>query len=130
VYNNIFSISPDSADFAAGILGFSNVPSPNNCFLTTFPLLGPYFDPNGQVLSNGSLLVRLVFDCNCPCADYQITGNNHVSISLDENGMVIGSPQVRPNDQLKPDNSYYILQAYSNAGQLVLGPKVVKILST
>lgn len=99
------------------------------CFLVDWPLPGPYLSPTGTPLSNGSLSVRLVFDCNCPCADYQITGNNHVIMPLDEDGIVIDNPQVRPNDQLKPDGSYYILQAYSAQGELVLGPRTVYITS-
>jgi hypothetical protein len=85
----------------------------------------------GRVLSNGYLLLRLVFDCNCPCADYQITGNNYIRIPLNVNGMVSMSPpvQIRPNDQLKPNGSYYILQAFSESGQLVLGPKTLLITS-
>jgi hypothetical protein len=99
------------------------------CFLVDFPINGPFYDATGKVLSNGYLALRLVFDCNCPCADYQITGNNHTTIQLDSNGMVTGSPQIRPNDQLKPNGSYYILQAFSEAGQLVLGPKVLLVTS-
>src|ERR1035441_1710741 len=104
----------------------------STCYLVDFPVNGPFYDPMGRVLSNGYLLLRLVFDCNCPCADYQITGNNHTRIPLDVNGMVPTSPpiQIRPNDQLKPGGSYYILQAYSETGQLCLGSKILKVLSS
>ena len=106
-------------------------PPPTNCFLVDFPIVGPFYDPTGKVLNNGSISIRLVFDCNCPCADYQITGNNHTIIPLDVNGMAPNSPaiQIRPNDQLKPDGSYYIIQVYSESGQLVLGPKTLVVTS-
>ena len=109
-----------------------NVFPPPPCYLVDFPVNGPFYGPTGQLLRNGYLLIRLVFDCNCPCADYQITGNNRVKVPLDINGNVPVSPpvQIRPNDQLKPDGSYYILQAFSEAGQLCLGSKVLKILSS
>lgn len=92
------------------------------CFLVEFPFTGPYNSPEGFPISNGHLLVRLAFDCNCFCDDYQVTGNNHSKLFLDEDGFIIGTPMVRPNDQLNPLGSYYIIQVFSEAGQLIFGP--------
>ena len=112
--------------YIEGTMTVSICPPPS-CQLVDFPLPGPYTDPSGQPITNGTVSIRLVFDCNCPCADYQITGNNHSILQLDGDGIIIGSPQIRPNNQLKPDGSYYILQVYTESGQLIYGPRKLVI---
>ena len=116
----------DLDDIVHGFIGCSSSP---DCFKVDWPLT-TYFKPDGTPLANGYILVKLVFDCECPCANYQITGSNWVKVNLDSNGVIIGTHQVRPNPQLKPDGSYYIVNAYTQEGQLVLGPKKVVISGT
>lgn len=120
-YNNVFSILPNTANLNAAILAFST-----GCFKLPFPIT-QYFDIFGNPLSNGTLHIKLSYDCSCPCDDYQVTGNDYVIIQLDSTGTIVGSPQFRPNNQLFPSGSYYVLEAYSSTGQLAVEPQKVTI---
>ena len=96
-----------------------------SCFTVPFPIQ-TFVDFEGNPLANGYLLIRLMADCQCPCLSYQTT-SNYARISLNGSGVISGTPQFRPNNQLLPLGSYYILEAYSAIGQLCYGPVKITV---
>jgi len=79
-----------------------------------------FTDPSGNVLSNGYILLELNEDVKSPsgslCQGMTLRG------TLDANGALVSVPQVWPNSQLSPSDSYYILRGFTSDGELVLGP--------
>lgn len=79
-----------------------------------------YSTPAGQPLSFGYILIALSSDAFSPGG--QVSQRRIVKIPLDVNGEIIGSDLFWSNYDLLPVNTYYILRAYTEEGQLVLGP--------
>ncbi len=100
--------------------------APNNL------IFGRFQDPDGNTLSFGRVEFELSADAivngtTAVCAGYI------VSFKLDVNGDVTYSPETPalwPNDVLSPANTYYVVRAYTQAGQLAWGPNPQQIIST
>lgn len=92
---------------------------------------GAFQDPSGNPLANGYLLMQLSQDASVNGVD-QIAAGIELKISLDANGNVVTSPAqyVWPNDVLTPANTFYMVSAYTAAGQLVWGPNAQQVFST
>lgn len=86
-----------------------------------------YNGPDGLPLSNGYLLVSISNDAMS--VDGQLCYQLVTKVPLDNNGQIIGALTFFPNNQLNPLGTYYIVNGYTSAGQLVLGPVAVYINS-
>ena len=84
-----------------------------------------FTDPSGSALSGGYILLEVNEDVQSPsgllCRGMTLRGE------LDVNGALISVPQVWPNSQLLPSDSYYVLRGYTSSGELVLGPMRVTV---
>lgn len=78
---------------------------------------GAFQDALGNPLSLGYLKVRLNIDAVSSAND-QISAGVVVTVPLDVNGLVSGSAEFWPTDELTPD-TVYIVKAYTAAGQFV-----------
>lgn len=97
---------------------------------TEVQLLGGSFqDAEGNFLANGKLTFVLSQDIQVN-GNTQICGGLEISVPLDANGNVIGSPPyyVWPNDTGDPINTFYTITGYSSIGQLSWGPNAQQIL--
>lgn len=96
---------------------------------------GNFQDAQGNLLANGYLLFELNQDAIVN-TNTMICAGMIIQVPLDANGNVVTSPAYSfwTNDLITPINtsvgSYYLVSAYSAAGELVWGPISVQILST
>ncbi len=83
---------------------------------------GAFQDPQGNVLANGYLTMKLSSDEEVN--DSLICSGIEIRIQLDVNGNVVTSPaqSVWGNDVMLPVNSYYRVTGYTAAGQIGYGP--------
>jgi hypothetical protein len=72
---------------------------------------------NGQPLSFGSL--EMYINTDGQASQLQICAGVKVTVPLDVNGVVVGSPVFWPNADISPPNSMYVINVYSQEGQLV-----------
>lgn len=89
-----------------------------------FPLT-TFTDSEGSPLSNGYLIIRINTDALSPVG--QLCSQLLVRVPLDEDGVIEGTPQFQPNISLMPTGTYYVLRAYTESGQLALGPIIVVV---
>ena len=75
-------------------------------------------------VANGYLRIRLNTDGSV--SGSQIASNFTV-VQLDDNGVITNSPMFWPNDVISPSGTYYILEVFTQEGQLIGGPTVVNI---
>lgn len=86
--------------------------------MNTGPLpIGQFVLPNGLPLANGYVLLRLNTDAQA--AGNQICAGAKVRINLDEDGLPIGGPSFPANSTMLPNNTVYLLSAFTSAGILV-----------
>ncbi len=92
---------------------------------------GNYQDAAGNVLANGYLIMELSQDGQVNTST-ELAAGRKIKIFLDSSGNVVTSPPqyVWPNDVITPPNTFYIVSAYTFAGQLVWGPNAVQVFST
>jgi hypothetical protein len=92
---------------------------------------GAFQDATGNPLANGYLLMELSQDGQVN-SNTEIAAGFKLKIPLDSSGNIITSPAqfVWPNDVISPANTFYIVSAYTFAGQLVWGPNAVQVFST
>ncbi|GEM_PF-4960284 len=83
-----------------------------------------FITPDGSPVSNGFILIRLSQDGSA--SGEQIT-TQFVSIPLDVNGTIIGSPVFWVNAYISPSGTYYIQSVYSATGQCVSGPNRITV---
>jgi hypothetical protein len=76
---------------------------------------GNFQAPNGVPLAGGYVTFRLNMDASA--GDSQISAGRILTFPLDVNGNLSGL--IWPNDQMTPNNTVYIAQAFTSAGQLV-----------
>jgi len=79
---------------------------------------GVFQDAAGNPLALGYLTVRLNTDAVSNDGD-QVSAGIIVTVPLDANGLISGSAQFWPNNQLTPTDTVYIIKAYTARGQLV-----------
>lgn len=91
---------------------------------------GGFQDLAGNPLAFGYLLFYLNEDV--VAYGSAISGNEAVKILLDTDGNIQTNPaqSIWPNDAESSGNTYYLVSAYSAAGQLVWGPNAQQVLST
>lgn len=75
---------------------------------------------NGFVVANGRVVINLSKDATATTGP--LAAKVKVTLTLNENGVVSGSPQFWPNNELDPDDTYYIYQVYNADGQPITGP--------
>lgn len=96
---------------------------------TTVQITGGAFqNAKGDPLDSGYLLFVLSQDAQI--GTQNIAAGRIVNVPLDSNGDVSGTVDVWPNDLLSPVNTFYMVSAYSEEGQLVWGPNAQQVLST
>lgn len=83
----------------------------------SFPIT-TFTDPEGNPLSFGYIFLSVNEDVSTPSST-QIGQGAVAIITLDENGVVVGSPTIWPNSELSPSDSTYVYSVYSAMGQLV-----------
>lgn len=86
-----------------------------------------FTDLAGSALANGYLLVSISTDVQTPTG--QLGCRRVVRVDLDASGNVSGTALFWPNASLAPTGTVYVLRAYTNAGQLALGPIYVTVIS-
>lgn len=79
--------------------------------------------PNGKPVANGYIRMRL----NQAGTVGDQLDASFVTLNLDSNGEIEGSPVFWPNAEISPANTYYIQLVYSTNGQLVAGPNVITV---
>jgi hypothetical protein len=90
---------------------------------------GGFQDAEGNPLASGYLIFQLSQDAQVN-GTTEITAGSKLNIPLDGSGNVLGTPSIWPNDVIAPANTFYIVSAYSENGQLVWGPNAQQVLST
>ena len=85
----------------------------------------------GVFPANGYLLFRLNKDAVVNSSTL-VSSGKVITIPLDSSGNIVVSPaySLWPNNVLTPSDSYYLVWAYTPAGQLIWGPNAVKVLSS
>ena len=81
-------------------------------------------NPDGSPVAKGTIRIRLNIDGSVN--DEQIS-SSFTNISLDSNGIIVGSPTFWPNSDISPSGTYYILLVYSASGQEISGPNKVTV---
>lgn len=91
---------------------------------------GGFQDAEGDVLSNGKLIMRLSSDESVPGIG-QICSGIDIIINLDSEGnvSVIPPQSVWANNNMLPINSYYRVTGYAADGQLAFGPNNQQVIS-
>ena len=89
-----------------------------------FPLTN-FQDTDGSPVSLGYLLIHLVDDAKASSG--QVCSKIKTQIFLDSSGNVLGSPAFWQNSALTPSTLYYVLEVYSQGGQLLSGPTKIVI---
>lgn len=84
----------------------------------TFPLTN-FQTPDGNPVSFGTVWVRLSTNGN---ASGNQLWNTVVQLTLDTSGNFLGSTLFWTNGSILPAGTYYIVQVFSQTGQLVYGP--------
>lgn len=79
-------------------------------------------------VANGYLIVNLSKDCTASTGP--IGSKVKVKVLLDQNGEVSGAPQFWRNEDLNPDDSYYIVVVYTAIGERVAGPLNILVVTT
>lgn len=89
---------------------------------------GSFQDSNGEVLSNGYLILKLSQDEVVNSS--QVCSGIEIKVLLDQDGSVVTStPQnIWGNDQLLLANSYYRVTGYSSKGQISWGPNSQQVV--
>jgi hypothetical protein len=90
---------------------------------------GGFQDAEGNPLADGFLLFQLSQDASVNNTT-EITSGQKIKVVLDGNGNVSGTPTLWPNDLIVPANTFYIVSAYTENGQLVWGPNAQQVLSS
>jgi hypothetical protein len=90
---------------------------------------GGFQDAEGNPLANGFLIFQLSQDASVNNTT-EITAGSKVNVPLGSGGSVSGTPSIWPNDVLVPANTFYLVSAYNENGQLVWGPNAQQVLST
>lgn len=82
-------------------------------------------DLDGTPLVLGYIVIRVSKDVMA--TDGQVCAGMSLTVPLDTLGTVTYIPQVWPNAQLTPNDSTYVLEAYTATGQRVIGPMNVTV---
>jgi len=90
---------------------------------SAFPIT-TFQNPDGSPVANGAMNVRLSSDGTSNAQQIQ---HNFTSVPLDSNGVVTGSPAVWADSVVLPDGRYYVINVYSQKGQLVAGPLKIEV---
>ena len=81
-----------------------------------------YLHPDNTPVANGYLRVRLnksgSLAIGGPVVYHQVE-NNFVTVPLDSNGVISGSPLFWANSLMTPSDTYYIIEVYTRQGQYV-----------
>jgi hypothetical protein len=86
---------------------------------------GGFVDSSGKPVAFGNLTMKLSADATSPGG--QVCSGLKVSIPLDANGNIAGTPTVFVNSALNPSDTEYRAEVYSAAGQLCYGPVEVTV---
>jgi hypothetical protein len=78
------------------------------------------FSNAGSPVSYGNVVIYLNIDCMSPSG--LICSAVKTSLPLDLNGTLISNPLLWQNANLSPSGSKYIMEVYSQIGQLVSDP--------
>ncbi len=90
---------------------------------------GNFQDANGDALNLGYIIMQLNQDAQSS-QQSQVDGGRTVKIQLDATGNAVAGQYVWPNTALNPSNTFYIVNVYSAAGQLVWGPNYLLVNTT
>lgn len=80
--------------------------------------------PDGNPVSFGVVRIRLNTNGN---ASGNQLGSSFVDINLNINGALSSNPLFWTNSSILPDGTYYIIQVFTQSGQLVYGPSKLTI---
>lgn len=85
----------------------------------------------GTFTSNGYLLFRLVQDAVVNGSTL-VSKGKVITVPLDSSGNIVTSTAYKlwPNDVMTPSSTYYMVSAYTSAGQLIWGPNAMVVLSS
>lgn len=89
--------------------------------------INTFYNAEGEPLAFGQLLLGLNKDVLTP--NGQICSQILMSVPLDANGSIPPDMTYWENASVSPNDSYYVLRAYTAAGQLALGPIKVFVSS-
>lgn len=86
-----------------------------------------FTDSEGNPIANGFLSIRINEDAQVPVLLLQLVAGRAVQISLDEDGNITGSGVtfLYPNSELSPDDTVYLVSAFTADGQLVSDDVVI-----
>ena|ERR1700735_1087758 len=86
-----------------------------------------FTDSEGNPISNGFLSIRINEDAQVPVLLLQLVAGRAVQIPLDEDGNITGSGVtfLYPNSELAPDDTVYLVSAFTANGQLVSDDTIV-----
>lgn len=90
---------------------------------------GLFQDINGNPLANGSIVFELNQDSQVN-GNVQICSGYKITVLLGSNGSVAAPAFLWTNDLITPSGSFYMISAYTAAGQLIYGPSANRILSS
>jgi hypothetical protein len=83
-----------------------------------------YQNPDGSPVANGFLLIGLN---QAATSGGNAIGVSKVTVLLDANGTIIGTPEFASSSTLEPPTAYYILTIHAATGQQVSGPTILVI---
>jgi hypothetical protein len=84
---------------------------------SSFPIT-TFQDISGEPIAKGSLLISLSKDVATPSGG-QLGAGNKVTVPLNDDGVVAGSPVFWENSALTPPDSIYIVRVYESNNELV-----------
>lgn len=90
---------------------------------------GNFQDNQGNKIANGTVTFLLNVDSETQSL-YQIVSKTTISVGLDANGNIAGTPAFWTTTILTPSNSYYTVKVFTAKGQLVWGPNYMTIPNT
>ena len=90
---------------------------------------GNFADAEGNPVALGYIIMQLNQDAQSSLTS-QVVGGRTIKITLDSSGNAVAGQYVWPNNALNPTTTFYIVNVYTAAGQLVWGPNYMLVNTT
>ena len=90
---------------------------------------GNFADAEGNPVALGYIIMQLNQDAQSSLTS-QVVGGRTIKITLDASGNADTGQYVWPNTALNPNTTFYIVNVYTAAGQLVWGPNYMLVNTT
>ena len=90
---------------------------------------GNFADAEGNPVALGYIIMQLNQDAQSSLTS-QVVGGRTIKITLDASGNAVAGQYVWPNTALNPTTTFYIVNVYTAAGQLVWGPNYMLVNTT